>query len=98
MYCTHCKCASCKALRSVAGGPNRAKEDVVRLVIKSGEKGMTACELKRFSRSLRILGEEAEGLMFDQLVSDGVLIEHMFKPASGRGKSRPAFLFAQVSQ
>jgi hypothetical protein len=98
MYCTHCLCASCKALRAVSGGYDRVKEDVIRLIVKAGDKGMTSAELTRYSRPLRTFNDEQKALMFDQLESEGIVVKHRFPAGSGRGKYRDAFLFAQVSQ
>jgi hypothetical protein len=98
MYCTHCECASCKALRIVSGGYDRVKEDVIRLIIKSGDQGMTAAELYRFSRPFRTIDDGARGLMLDQMVEAGILLKHKFENKVGRGKSREAFICLEVSQ
>ncbi len=91
MYCTHCKCDSCKALRLASGSYSRVEEDALRVIIRSGESGMTLPELTRYSRPFRTLDREQQALLLDRLEAEGKLIKHRF-PASGRGKWRDAYL------
>lgn len=93
MYCTHCTCPSCKALKATSGDYSKVREDVLRLIIKAGESGLTLSELDRASRPIRTLNAEQIALMMDQMVSSGIVVKHTFKPESGRGRSREAFLF-----
>lgn len=98
MYCSNCSCPSCVALRVSSGGYNAVKEDVVRLIAKAGEQGMTLAELKSYSRPLRTIDEERKALMLDQMVASGVLVVQNFQPKAGRGRSRNAYVLAKVSQ
>lgn len=97
MYCTHCQCDSCRALRLASGGYSRVEEDTLRVIIKSGEEGKTLSELTRYSRPFRTLDREAQALLLDRLEAEGKLVKHSF-PAPGRGKPRIAYLAVEVSQ
>lgn len=98
MYCTNCSCPSCVALRVTAGGYDRVKENVIRLIAKHGEKGLTMAELRTRSRPLRTMSDEDQALMLDGFVASGELVRVVFEPASKRGRSRDAFVMVQVSQ
>ncbi len=97
MYCSNCECPSCKALRLASGGYSRVEEDALRVIIKSGEKGITLSELTRYSRPFRTIDREQQELLLDRLVGSGLLVKHEF-PAPSRGRTRVAFLAVQVSQ
>jgi hypothetical protein len=76
---------------------DKATIDVVRLVRKSGSVGLTRYQLIESSRSFRSLTEESKAALLDGLVGSGVLIVHHF-PAPVRGRSRLAYLAAEISQ
>lgn len=97
MYCSNCKCDSCQAQRLAGETNNGVLKDVVRLVIKSGDKGMTMAEMKEFSRPFRAIGKEGQALLLDRLEAEGKLIKHRFS-AQGRGRFRMAYLAAEISQ
>ena len=98
MYCTNCSCHSCVALRVTASGYDRVKENVIRLISKHGERGLTLAELRTRSRPLRTMSDEDQALMLDGFVASGDLLRVVFEPEARRGRSRDAFVMAQVSQ
>ena len=76
---------------------DKVVSEVLRLVMKAGATGLTANQLKIFSRHFRKLDALAQLLLLDQLIMSGVLIKHSFS-APIRGKPRDAFLACKLSQ
>ena len=97
MYCSNCQCPSCHAQRAAEFSADKASGDVIRLVRRAGPTGLTANQLKTFSRHFRGVDAEAQALLLDQLTMAGVLIKHRF-PAPVRGRWRDAYLTSEVSQ
>lgn len=90
MYCSSCTCNVCLSKRLIDTN-DKTIADVVRLVIKSGEKGMTKAELCEASRKFRAVDESAKDGLLDGLVNSGLMIMLTFK-APTRGKPRVAYL------
>jgi hypothetical protein len=97
-YCQNCECFSCQQARATHNPDARAKADALRVITNAGQLGMTRSELEKFSRPFRAVHPVTREATLDQLVAEGFLIPHKFPPAAGRGKSRSAFVAAQVSQ
>lgn len=91
-YCKHCECNSCQSIRLINAPEVKAKGEALRLIRKAGENGMTQAELCRYSRLFRVFDVYEKNEVLDTLVMEGSIILHTFKPQSGRGKSRHAYL------
>ena len=91
MYCSQCSCPACQAQRVSDVAGDKAKNDVVRLVIQAGEVGLTEYQMREKSRSFRALSDDDKCLLLDRLLGAGVLVKHTFK-APTRGKPRIAYL------
>lgn len=91
-YCKHCQCNSCQSIRLVNSPEVKAKGEALRLIRKAGDEGMTPAELCRYSRLFRVFDVSERESILDTLVMDGSIMLHTFKPQSGRGKSRNAYL------
>lgn len=96
MYCNNCQCVLCVAKRSAPAIENRVQWDVIRLLTKAKESGMTMSELCKFSRAFRMLSNQSREVLLETLVSQGVLLKHRFPPESGRGRYRDAFLCSEI--
>ena len=97
MYCSNCNCLSCQSQRLSSFNSSKAMPDVLRLVLKAGERGLTKNELTNQSRPFRSVEPEQQALMLDQLEAAGLLVKHRFR-APTRGKPRDVYLAIQVSQ
>lgn len=96
-FCPNCECHACLKARHETPA-SKAKADALRVITKAGELGLTMSELEKFSRPFRGLYRSTRETVLDELVAEGQLVQHKFPPPAGRGKSRAAFIAAQVSQ
>jgi hypothetical protein len=97
-FCPNCECPSCQQARLGHDPYQRAKADALRLIAGAGQLGFTNSELQKFSRHFRALYPVARKEALDELVNEGRLVCRKFPPPARRGKSRLAFIAAQVSQ
>jgi hypothetical protein len=97
MYCSNCNCALCATQRLTSQTDEKAPKDVVRLVAKSGDRGLTQAQLTGFSRSFRDLSASDQAALLDRLTAAGVLFKQRFR-APVRGRFRDAYLVADLSQ
>lgn len=91
-YCKNCQCESCQSIKVTNSPDVKARNEALRLIKRSGDAGMTIAELGRFSRHFRVFDSVMKESIIDELIMSGLIVQHTFKPMSGRGKSRNAFL------
>ena len=97
-FCPQCNCQACQKTRSSKDPVARASADALRLVLTAGPTGMTRSEMTKFSRPFKAVALSVQEAVLNEMVKEGLMKVYKFAPLSGRGKSRVAFVAAQVSQ
>jgi len=66
--------------------------DVAKLILNAGRRGLTVCELAKKSTKFRGTEERIRKSVFENLKSDRNIRRHDTKSASGKGKTRSAYI------
>jgi len=72
-------------------------QDTLRVVKQGGAAGRTESELTRFSRTFRALEPRQQDSIMDALKRREAVKLVQFKPSSGRGKSRMAWVSTEFA-